>query len=188
MTVNDNKAKITGRIWQSIAQSGIQVSAIPKEQLDALVNALADGVLTAQDDLLADVGLPQRPATSADATGAGVEPEKMLWKGRPWLSLVEYYEVTSERLLVITGFFGRDHEDVELVRLQDIDFRQSFWGRLFNRGTIFVRSADASHPVIKLKRISGPAKVHQIIWKAMLSARRRYRFSFQEEMTTTTNR
>jgi len=181
MAANENKAKITARIWQSIAQSGIQLSSIPKDQLDTLVSAIADGVLQALDDMLYDIGMPQRP-TRAAAAPAG--EEAMVWKGRPLFSLVERYRVTTERVVIDKGLFSRSHEDIELVRLQDIDYEQGFFQRLLNTGNIIVRSSDASDPVVTLRRVTGPGKVHEIIRRGMLSARQRYRFSFQEEMTS----
>jgi len=43
MSVEQTKSKITARIWQSIAQSGVSVSAIPQEQMTILVDAIVDG-------------------------------------------------------------------------------------------------------------------------------------------------
>ncbi len=183
MTTNDAKAKITARIWQSIAQSGVPISTLPKEQLDALVNAVADGVLVALDDMLADVGLPQRPSTVG---GRMVTPEQeiILWSGRPLFSLMEHYQVTTERLIVKKGLFSRDYEDIELVRVQDVDYKQTLGERILDIGDIIIRSSDPSNPVITLRNVTNPGKVHEVIRRATQAARQKYRFSFQEEMTS----
>jgi len=40
---------VTARFYESLAQSGVEVIAIPQPQLQAIVNALADGVFSALD-------------------------------------------------------------------------------------------------------------------------------------------
>jgi hypothetical protein len=180
-TLQESKAKVSGRIWQSIAQSGVEVSAIHKEQMQALVSAIADGVLLAMDDMLTDVGLPPRPA-DAPLASADRPEEGVLWQGRPLLSLDENYVVTTQRVRVIKGFLGKDREDVELVRVQDIDHKQTFGERILNVGDVYIRSADPSSPMITLRNVPDPAGVHEIVRKAMLEARKRSRFTFQEEM------
>ena len=40
---------VTARFYESLAQSGVEVTAIPQPQLQAIVNALADGVFAALD-------------------------------------------------------------------------------------------------------------------------------------------
>ena len=65
MSVEQTKSKITARIWQSIAQSGVSVSAIPEDQMTTLVDAIADGVLLAVDDAMNEAGMPARQSTLA---------------------------------------------------------------------------------------------------------------------------
>ena len=180
-SINENKAQITGRIWQSIAQSGVEVSAIPREQLDVLVGSIADGVLLALDDMLSDVGLAQRPNVST-AEIADRPEEGILWQGRPFLSLVESYVVTTQRVRVFRGLLAKDREDIELVRIQDIDHKQNVGERLMNLGDIMVRSSDPSNPEVTLRNVTNPEQVHETIRRAMLEARKRYRLTFQEEM------
>lgn len=181
-TVEENKGQIKTRIWQSIAQSGVEVSAIPREQLDTLVDAIAEGVLVAIDDMLDEIGLPQRPSTADTVSGKQDGQEQVLWEGRPFLSLVENYVVTSERVRVVTGLIGKQREDIELVRVQDIDHTQGISERILNIGDIIIRSSDPSDPEIVLRNVRDPEHVHEVIRRAMLDARKRYRFSFQEEM------
>ncbi len=188
MADNASRAKIIARVWQSIAQSGVQLTSVPKEQLDALVGAIADGVLLALDDLRVNVGGTSQPQEASSVSLPDARQETVLWKGRPFLSLVEHYQATSERVIVTSGLLNRDYEDLELIRLQDVDFVQSFGGRLINRGTIILRSADASHPLLTLRRVRNPHQVHEIIRTAWLSVRQRYGLRFQEEMSVTRER
>ncbi len=106
----------------------------------------------------------------------------MLWQGRPFLSLVEHYTVTTERVRVTTGLLGKQREDIELVRLQDIDHKQNISERMLNLGDIYLDSANPSAPLVTLRNVTDPQRVHEIIRAAMIDARRRHRFAFQEEM------
>ena len=98
------------------------------------------------------------------------------------MSLVERYIVTTERLRIVRGLLGRDREDIELVRIQDIDHTQTLGERMINLGDLAVRSADPSHPHAILRNIRDPEDVHEILRRAMLDARKRANFAFREEM------
>ena len=49
-------------------------------------------------------------------------------------------------------------------------------------GDIIIRSADPSMPKAVLNNVKEPEKVHEILRRAMLNARKRFRYSVQEEM------
>lgn len=184
MTVSEAKSRVVGRIWQSIASSGVQVNAIPKEQLETLVDSIADGVLVALDKELEEAGAPERQAvaeTVAEQAPLNQE-EKVLWEGRPFLSLTTLYRVTNERVRIISGILGKDYEDIELIRIQDLDRTQGISERVLGIGDVVIRSHDPSHPELILRNVSEPDTVHEILRRAMLEARKRFRYSVQEEM------
>jgi uncharacterized membrane protein YdbT with pleckstrin-like domain len=108
--------------------------------------------------------------------------EKVLWKGRPFLSLVENYTVTSERLKIITGLMSRHVENFELIRIQDIDFKQGMTERMFGIGDITIRGHDPSNPDIELRNVSRPEQVYEILRRAWLEARKRHGLQFREFM------
>lgn len=181
-SVEEVRSKVSARIWQSMAQSGVEGSSIPEEQLQALVNSITDGVLVAVNEVLADVnsvGLAESVPTTELADD---EEEVVLWEGRPFLSLVETYMLTSERLRITRGLVTKDRQDIELVRLQDIDHKQNLSERVLNVGDIIVHSHDPSAPEVTLRNITNPMEVHEMIRRAMLDARKRHRHTFQEEM------
>ena len=60
------------------------------------VNAIVDGVLVAIDDEFESAGLPTYEAANEAAPVA--EGEKVLWEGRPFLSLTTHYKITNERV------------------------------------------------------------------------------------------
>ena len=98
------------------------------------------------------------------------------------LSLVHHYTVTNERIKITSGLLGKTHENVELIRVQDIDHSQTFGERVLKIGDITVRSHDPSHPEILLRNVQEPGKVYEILRRAVLDARKRHNFSYREEM------
>ena len=178
MTVQDTKTRVVSRIWQSVAQSGVSLSAIPEDQQQALVNAIADGVLLAVDEALDEAGLPVRQQFAAVAGGE----EKILWEGRPFLSLITHYQITTERVRIFHGLLGKDRDDIELVRIQDLDIQQGLGERIMDLGDVVIQSSDPSTPTAELNNVSSPQEVHEILRRAMLDARRRFRYTVQEEM------
>ncbi|MHB1294132.1 MAG: PH domain-containing protein [Anaerolineae bacterium] len=185
-SIAEIRARVRARIWQGVVQSGLTLSGIPNERWEVLVDDLTDGMLEEMDACLdlddsAD-GRVTQGVSAAAAPLPGEEEEQLLWRGRPFLSLAERYEVTTQRVRVIKGFLSRDREDVELLRVQDIDHKQNLTERMTNLGDVTVRSADASHPQIVLRNVKDPEEVHEIIRRAMLSARKKANFSFREEM------
>ena len=180
MTITESKSKINARVWESIAQSGVSVTAIPQDQMRTLVDAITDGVLLAVDEAMNEAGMPARQAIAGELP-VGPE-EQLLWEGRPFLSLVTSYRITSERVRIVRGLLGKDRDDIELVRIQDLDLEQGIGERALNIGDIIIRSADPSLPEVALRNVAHPNDVHEILRRAMLNARKRFRYSVQEEI------
>jgi len=184
MSLDQPKSKVVARIWQSIAQSGVTVSSIPQDQLNTLVDSIADGVLVAVDELFDDAGLPSRQYAE-QALGSSLktdDEEKVLWEGRPFLSIATFYQITNQRVRIVRGVLGKDRDDIELIRVQDLDLEQSLGERFLNVGDIVLKSSDPSLPEITLNNVRFVTEVHEILRKGMLDARKKYRYSVQEEM------
>ncbi len=183
------RARVRGRVWQAFAQSGAMAPAdgdavtLSKDKIEALVDEITDGALA--ETTAVSEGDVAGAATRTAAGAARVQPEdeeQTLWRGKPLLSLVERYEITSQRLRIVQGLLGRDREDIELLRVQDVDHSQRFVERVLGIGDVTVRSADPSHPEATLRNVRDPAEVHEIIRRATLAARKSSNFSFREEM------
>lgn len=179
MTLAQTKSKVSARIWQSIAQSGVSLSSIPQDQLNTLVDSIADGVLVAVNEFMDEAGMPLR--TELIAATAPPE-EQILWEGRPFLSFVTWYQITTERVRIIRGLLSKDRDDIELVRIQDLDLEQGVTERISGVGDIVIHSSDPSTPATVLNNVFEPQQVHEILRRAMLEARKRFRYSVQEEM------
>ena len=67
------------------------------------------------------------------------------------------YELTTERLRIISGVFNRNTEEIELYRIKDFSLKEPFLMRLFKLGDIFIESSDKSMPYIKIQALPGAA-------------------------------
>jgi len=176
MSIEQTRAKAIASVWQAIAQSKVDLTSIPQAEQEKLVSKIADTVIVTMNDLLDEVPTTELlgPEDEAD--------EKIIWKGRPFLSLVENYVLTSERVKIVKGLLSRDIENFELIRVQDIDISQGVSERIFGVGDITLRGQDASQPKIVLRNVSNPEEVYETIRKAWLEARKRYGLQFREYM------
>jgi len=177
MEIENIRAQVKGSIWQGIAQSGVPLASLPVEQQTQLVESIANSVMLAMNGVLEDTHKAQTQ-TPSDL----IEDEKVLWEGRPFLSLAESYALTSERIKIITGVFGKDTENIELVRIQDIDVTQNLSERIFNIGDLHIRGADPSNPTVVMRNVTAPQEVYETLRKAWLAARKRYGLQFREMM------
>lgn len=177
MAIEKTRAQVISSIWQAIAQSSVDLSAIPQEEQEKLVGKIADNVLLTMNTLLDETPAAQ-PAVDVDEE----QGEKVLWQGRPFLSAVESYVITSERVKVIRGLVSRDVENFELIRIQDIDLSQGMSERVMGIGDLTIRGQDASKPMIELRNVPKPEEVYELLRKAWLDARKRYGLQFREYM------
>jgi hypothetical protein len=180
MAIEKTRAQIVGSIWQAIAQSDVDLTSIPHAQQEQLVNKITDNVMMAMDAMLDDFSESQ---PEGEPSGEEVEgDEKVLWKGRPFMSLVANYVITSERIKVIRGLLSRDVENFELIRVQDIDFNQGVSERMLGIGDITIQGQDPSQSKLTLRNVKKPEQVYEILRKAWLDARKRYGLQFREYM------
>jgi hypothetical protein len=176
MEIEQLRAKIMASVWQSIAVSDVDLSSVPLEKRQKLVNNLADEMLKLVDTLLDEIPKP----VQAEAAEASPYDEEKLWEGRPFLSLVESYLVTSERIKVTHGLLSRDIENFELVRVQDIDLSRNLGERMIGLGDILIKGKDPSDPELTLRNIKDPEQLYELLRKAWLAARKRHGLQFRD--------
>ena len=177
MSIDKLRAQVISSIWQAIAQSGVDLSSVSQDQQEEIVSKIADGVMVTMDAILGE----EMPLTTTKNEVDELD-ERVLWKGRPFLSLVEKYTITSERLKIITGLVSQHVENFELIRIQDIDFKQGMGERMIGIGDITIRGHDPSNPETVLRKVSKPGEVYEIMRKAWLDARKRHGLQFREFM------
>ena len=169
---------------QSLADSGVAVSAIPDDQLEAIMNAQADSVFAImaaigeEDDSppRAATPMPLAPSTSDD------DEEVILWTGKPYMTIGVRYELTNHRIRTVRGVLGRSVEEIELVRVRDTKATQHTGERLINVGDISVISNDASTPEFVLNNVKDPFEIREMIRKAALEEKERRGLHYREEM------
>ncbi len=182
MSIKEEKDRIQTRVWKAIAQSGLDLSSLDREDLEALVEIITDSVLLEVDEELNETLTTDRDIDNQYIEDGFDSEEKILWKGRPFLSISTEYVITNERLRIFTGLLGKNRVDVELIRVQDIDQQQNLRERLLNIGDISIRSHDSSHPMVIFNDIRNPQDVHEILRRAILAARKEHGLKYREEM------
>lgn len=189
MSINETHAKIKANIWQTIAQSEIDVSAVDKGTLSELVDLIIDASMEEIDAQMDQPMAAFEEEEVSDVIKTAVDDdilldnkEDILWQGRPFLSMVQSYVITDERIRITSGFFGKSTENIELVRIQDVDYRQTFSDRMIQVGDISIKSQNPSRPHIILSNVKDPEKVYEILRRAILHARKRHGFTYREEM------
>ncbi len=179
MSINKMRSAVTAKVWREIANSGIDISAVDRADMDKLVALVVNAALAEVD---AQLGNLNEKAQTASAEKWQHTEEQILWEGRPFLSLVTNYIITNQRVRIIEGLIGKEYEDIELVRVQDVDFKQSIAERAMNLGDIFIRSHDPSNPDVVLRNVQNPKDVHEILRRAVIQARKDYGLRYREEM------
>lgn len=183
MFPREAQARIKARIWQSIAQSDLDLSALDKNTVESLVDLVTAEALIEMDEQLGESwrgSKAMEPSIEDEALDS--ETEKILWEGRPFLSVSMHYTLTNERLHISEGMFGKIHHNVDLVRIQDVDFSQSFSERFLNLGDIKIISHDPNTPSLSLTNVRDPQEVFNILRRAVRDARKEHKLTFQEEM------
>ena len=81
------------------------------------------------------------------------------------------YTLTDQRLKTRHGVFARITDDIELYRVKDSHYTQSFVQRLLGIGTIALRTTDDSSPHVVLDGMCDPEPLWERI-RALVEARR----------------
>ena len=85
----------------------------------------------------------------------------------------EQYIVTDHRVIQLHGIFNKDVIDSSLDKINDVELRQSWLGRLFDFGTIEILTA-SDVGINQMRRIGHPLDFK----RAMLDAKRNYAHGF----------
>jgi hypothetical protein len=182
MSLKESHDRIKAQVWKAIAKSEIDLSTVPESEIDALVELVTDAALIEIDNELGNESqmeaIPE-PGNYIDGDG---EKELVLWSGRPFLSIITEFVITNERVRIKSGFLGKEREDIELVRIQDIDQKQTLGDRILKIGDIVILSHDSSDPEAVLHNVKDPEAVHEILRRAVLDARKRHGMIYREEM------
>lgn len=78
------------------------------------------------------------------------------------------------------GLTYSEIEEVNLYRIRDISMHQSLFGKMFNVGTITLKTADDSQPIIVLKNIKNPFQVRDLLTDYVEQERRAHNVNVTE--------
>ncbi len=155
--------------YSSLEESKTDLSALPPGQLQGLVRAISDSMFAVLEQLEDDP-----PATTPAAeVRDDPEQERILWTGRPFMTLRVRYELTNHRLRIYRGLVGRDIEEIDLIRIRDTRVKQHAGERAVNIGDVTIISHDQTNPEIVLNNVSDPLEVREILRKAYLAEQQR---------------
>jgi hypothetical protein len=181
MTATEAQSRVKAAVWKALAQADVDLSVLTKEDQESLVEIVSNAALLEIDKEIGnELNIGRKTLISQQ--GDDHDEEEILWEGRPFLSISTHYIITNQRVRIIQGILGKDREDIELIRIQDIDQSQSVRERFLNVGDIIIRGHDTSQPKAILNNIPDPQTVHELLRKAILSARKKYGLSYREEM------
>ncbi len=123
-----------------------------------------------------------------ESSGIATSSEHEVWSGTPsqwqnlgwwvacvlvipipwalWNALVTRstrYALTDQRLKTTRGVFNRVTDDLELYRVKDTHFQQTFWQRMAGIGDIVLSTSDTTTPTVVLASIRDAEGVRERI-------------------------
>lgn len=91
-----------------------------------------------------------------------------------WLDLKnKIYRITNDRVEYECGILGKSIHNMDMWRVQDIAFKQSFIERIFKLGRIRVFSSDKDTPIVNIGPIKGARDLYNNFKRVQLEADRR---------------
>ena len=83
---------------------------------------------------------------------------RLLWKVFDWLE--NYFVITSQRLLLTTGFFTRKVNMMPLAKVTDMTFQRSPMGQLLGYGEFIVESAGQDQALRDIDLLPHPEQLY----------------------------
>ena len=93
------------------------------------------------------------------------------------------YTLTSEKILIDSGFLNKNEEEVRLYRVLDINLVRNFSQRIFGLGTIICKTSDKTLPTLELKNVKKSKYIKEQISDLVEKERIAKRVSSREFMT-----
>ena len=106
---------------------------------------------------------------------------KRIWCGLPWT--FTKYELSTDKLVIKTGFFNQNDDEGRLYRILDISLKRSLFQRIFGLGTIRCNSVDKTMKNFDITNIKNSERVKDQLSDLIEESRRSNRVSSREFMT-----
>ncbi|MGH9064454.1 MAG: PH domain-containing protein [Acidimicrobiales bacterium] len=120
---------------------------------------------------IAAFAVPAVPALVLEALLAALAASLLWLAARYARWATTSFVVTTERLVLRRGIFGRHGREILLSRVNDLAFDQSLWQRLLGCGTIVVESG-GEHGQEVVPRVPRPAAVQRLVGAEIERSRR----------------
>ena len=101
--------------------------------------------------------------------------------GLPTLKRVKY-GLTEDRLLIETGVFARNEEEIRLYRILDVSLKRSLHDRIWGLGSIHCCSADKSAPEFDIAHVKDARRVKELLSGMVEEERERKGVAMREGM------
>jgi uncharacterized membrane protein YdbT with pleckstrin-like domain len=108
------------------------------------------------------------------------QDRRRVWCGLPWT--FTKYELSQEKMVIKTGFFTQNQDEVRLYRILDLSLSRSLLQRMFGLGTIHCHSVDKTMKNFDIKNIKDSERVKNQLSDLIEDARRANRVSSREFM------
>lgn len=111
-----------------------------------------------------------------------------IWKARKRITFLALpfsftkYALTEEKLLIETGFFNKQEEEVRLYRILDLSLKRSFGQRLFGLGSIVCKTSDKTLPTLELRNVKKSKQLKEQLSDLIEAERVKKRVSSREFM------
>ena len=112
------------------------------------------------------------------------QDRKRIFFGLPWS--FTRYALTDEKLMIDTGLFSRNEEEIRLYRIMDVTLKRSLWERMFGLGTIHCCSGDKSTPEFDILHIKDAKSVKEMLSDMVEEARKERMVGMREFMDAET--
>jgi membrane protein YdbS with pleckstrin-like domain len=94
-------------------------------------------------------------------TVVGLKLARLAWR----LAVLKshHYRITSQRILIESGVFAKQIEEIDMRTVGDLEFRQGLVERLLGIGTVTVISSDRTTERIRLMGLERPRDLRELI-------------------------
>jgi membrane protein YdbS with pleckstrin-like domain len=86
---------------------------------------------------------------------------RLIWQTVNWA--VDYFVITSERILLTSGLFTRSVAMMPLSKVTDMSFHRTFVGRMLGYGDFVVESAGQDQALRRIDHIPYPEQLYLVI-------------------------
>jgi uncharacterized membrane protein YdbT with pleckstrin-like domain len=94
-------------------------------------------------------------------TVVGLRLARLAWRVAVLKS--HHYRITSQRILIESGVFSKQIEEIDMRTVGDLEFRQGLFERLLGIGTVTIVSSDRTADRIRLMGLERPRDLRELI-------------------------